>query len=39
VVWDHPPTLFVVLGMVLVIGGGLVAIRGKTEAPLAAIES
>jgi len=24
---------------VLVIGGGLVAIRGKTEAPLAAIES
>jgi drug/metabolite transporter (DMT)-like permease len=30
-VWDHPPTLFVV-GIALVIGGGLVAIRGKTEA-------
>jgi drug/metabolite transporter (DMT)-like permease len=26
-------------GMVLVIGGGLVAIRGKSEAPLASIES
>jgi hypothetical protein len=25
--------------MALVIGGGLVAIRGKTDAPLAAIES
>jgi drug/metabolite transporter (DMT)-like permease len=39
VVWHHPPTLFVVVGMVLVIGGGLVAIRGKSEAPLASIES
>jgi drug/metabolite transporter (DMT)-like permease len=39
VVWHHPPTLFVVAGMVLVIGGGLVAIRSKSEAPLASIES
>jgi len=39
VVWHHPPTLFVVVGMVLVIGGGLVAIRGKSETPLASIES
>jgi drug/metabolite transporter (DMT)-like permease len=39
VVWDHPPTLFVVVGMALVIGGGLVAIRGKSAAPLASIES
>jgi drug/metabolite transporter (DMT)-like permease len=39
VVRHHPPTLFVVVGMVLVIGGGLVAIRGKSEAPLASIES
>jgi drug/metabolite transporter (DMT)-like permease len=39
VVWNHPPTLYVVAGMVLVIGGGLVAIRGKSEAPLASIES
>ena len=39
VVWHHPPTLFVVVGMVLVIGGGLVAIRGKSEAPLTSIES
>jgi hypothetical protein len=38
-VWGHPPTLFVFLGMMRVIGGGLVAIRGKAEAPLAAIES
>jgi drug/metabolite transporter (DMT)-like permease len=36
-VWGHPPTLFVFLGMALVIGGGLVAIRGK-PAPLAVIE-
>ena len=38
-IWHRSPTLFVVLGMALVIGGGLVAIRGKTDAPLAAIES
>ncbi len=33
-VWDHPPTLYVILGMALVIGGGLVAIRGKNAAPV-----
>ena len=38
-IWDRTPTLFVILGMTLVIGGGLVAIRGKTKAPLTAIES
>jgi drug/metabolite transporter (DMT)-like permease len=37
-VWNHPPTLYVVAGMVLVIGGGLVAIRGRSEAPLASNE-
>jgi drug/metabolite transporter (DMT)-like permease len=26
-VWNHPPTLFACLGMILVIGGGLVAVR------------
>ncbi|MET0897208.1 MAG: DMT family transporter [Mycobacterium sp.] len=29
VVWDHSPTLFTYLGMVLVIGGGLVAVRAR----------
>jgi drug/metabolite transporter (DMT)-like permease len=29
IVWDHPPTLFTYLGMALVIGGGLVAVRVK----------
>ena len=38
VVWHHPPTLFVIVGMALVIGGGLVAIRGRPEAPLATLE-
>jgi hypothetical protein len=38
-IWHRSLTLFVVLGMALVIGGGLVAIRGKTDAPLAAIRS
>jgi drug/metabolite transporter (DMT)-like permease len=38
-VWDRAPTLFVILGMTLVIGGGLVAIRGKTKAPLTVTES
>jgi drug/metabolite transporter (DMT)-like permease len=28
-VWDHPPTLFAYLGMALVIGGGLVAVRAN----------
>jgi drug/metabolite transporter (DMT)-like permease len=31
-VWNNPPTLFAYLGMALVIGGGLVAIRAKPEA-------
>jgi drug/metabolite transporter (DMT)-like permease len=39
VVWKHEPTLSVILGMALVIGGGLVAIRGKTAAPTTEIES
>ena len=30
-IWHRSPTMFVVLGMALVIGGGLVAIRGKTD--------
>ena len=38
-VWDHPPTLFVLVGMALVIGGGLGAIRGEPELPLTAIAS
>ncbi|CAN5508850.1 DMT family transporter [soil metagenome] len=38
VVWDHPPTLFVFLGMALVIGGGLAAIRAKPAALEAIIE-
>jgi drug/metabolite transporter (DMT)-like permease len=38
-IWHRSPTLFVVLGMALIIGGGLVAIRGTTHAPLAANES
>ena len=29
IVWDHQPTLFMYLGMALVIGGGLVAVRAK----------
>lgn len=29
IVWNHPPTLFTYLGMALVIGGGLVAVRAK----------
>jgi drug/metabolite transporter (DMT)-like permease len=33
IVWSHVPSLFVYLGMALVIGGGLVAIRGKATAP------
>ena len=31
VLWDRAPTLFVILGMALVIGGGLIAIRKKPE--------
>ena len=29
IVWDHPPTLFMYLGMALVVGGGLVAVCAK----------
>ncbi|MDF2823439.1 MAG: protein of unknown function transrane [Mycobacterium sp.] len=32
-VWDHRPTLFMYLGMVLVIGGGIVAVRAKRAVP------
>jgi drug/metabolite transporter (DMT)-like permease len=39
IVWDHPPTLFMYLGMALVIGGGLVAIRAKPNAPIALVET
>jgi drug/metabolite transporter (DMT)-like permease len=31
-VWHHPPTLTMYLGMLLVIGGGLVAVRAKPRA-------
>jgi drug/metabolite transporter (DMT)-like permease len=34
-VWNHPPTLLTYGGMALVIGGGLIAIRAKREAPQA----
>ncbi len=33
VVWRHSPTLLTCVGMVLVIGGGLIAIRAKSTAP------
>jgi hypothetical protein len=39
VICDHPPTLFVFMGMALVIGGGLVAISGKTDVSPAVVES
>lgn len=32
-VWHHRPTLFMYLGMALVIGGGLIAVRAKAGAP------
>jgi drug/metabolite transporter (DMT)-like permease len=37
IVWNHPPTLFVYLGVALVIGGGLIAIRAKTAATQAVV--
>lgn len=37
--WDRAPTLFVLLGMALVIGGGLIAIRKKSDASLTAVIS
>jgi drug/metabolite transporter (DMT)-like permease len=30
--WDHAPTLLVVFGIVMVIGGGIIAIRKKSQA-------
>ena len=39
IVWDHRPTLFMYLGMALVIGGGLIAIRAKPHAPSAVIDA
>jgi drug/metabolite transporter (DMT)-like permease len=36
IVWDHAPTPASYLGMALVIGGGLVAIRAKRSAPAGA---
>jgi drug/metabolite transporter (DMT)-like permease len=36
--WNHAPTLLVVFGMALVIGGGIIAIRKKPEAVDAAAE-
>jgi drug/metabolite transporter (DMT)-like permease len=32
IVWNHPPTLYACLGMALVIGGGLIAVRAKPVA-------
>ena len=37
-IWDRAPTLFVVLGMALVIGGGIIAIRKKSDASLTAVD-
>jgi drug/metabolite transporter (DMT)-like permease len=33
IVWHHPPTLAMCVGMVLVIGGGMVAVRAKAPTP------
>jgi drug/metabolite transporter (DMT)-like permease len=35
IVWDHRPTLLMCLGMALVIGGGLIAVRAKAATPAA----
>ena len=35
IVWGHSPTLFTYLGMALVIGGGLVAVRARSAAAAA----
>jgi drug/metabolite transporter (DMT)-like permease len=32
IVWDHRPTLFMYIGMALVIGGGLIAVRARRTA-------
>ncbi|TPG35860.1 DMT family transporter [Mycolicibacterium hodleri] len=34
IVWDHSPTPFTYLGMALVIGGGLVAVRARSAASI-----
>ena len=34
-VWHHRPTLFIYLGMALVIGGGLIAVRARQSASAA----
>jgi drug/metabolite transporter (DMT)-like permease len=39
IVWNHPPTPFTYLGMALVIGGGLVAVRAKPRLPAASTDS
>ncbi len=39
IVWDHRPTLVTYLGMALVIGGGLVAVRAKPTTAGANIET
>ena len=36
-VWHHRPTLFMYLGMALVIGGGLIAVRAKRDASAAPV--
>ena len=36
VLWNRAPTLFVLLGMALVVGGGIIAIRKQSEASLTA---
>lgn len=38
VVWQHAPTLATYLGMALVIGGGLIAMRARSAAPAPATE-
>jgi drug/metabolite transporter (DMT)-like permease len=39
IVWDHPPTLFMYLGIALVIGGGFVAVRAKPNASVALVST
>ena len=39
IVWNHRPTLFMYLGMSLVIGGGRVAIRAKPSVPIALVDT
>jgi drug/metabolite transporter (DMT)-like permease len=36
--WNRAPTLLVVFGMALVIGGGVIAVRKKSDAPQVAVE-